>query len=248
MRSETAQDIDFLKTLVVQRTEDKTITNADGTTTVISQSVYSINCDEQFPGGDRIGIRCPECIMNGETSRVSVACGMITSIGLQQYHDESGEYHSHDPNVTRTDWECSNGHVGDYQSVKKCPAHKCETGYRILKTDPYYFRDAVARRNYAEGRSKFNAKDQTTRDNAPTSIAATEAASPMSTNINYMPTQFAYPGHWVVGNSGSGSMLYQNEAQPLINIAPTNTIRMQIVFNGRTYAGDLHVVDEPEKK
>lgn len=58
------------------------------------------------------GKRCPQCVAEGKRSRVYPGSSHTTLIApLGGYYDEDGIWQSApDPNVTTTNYSCSNGH------------------------------------------------------------------------------------------------------------------------------------------
>lgn len=71
-------------------------------------------------------LQCPFCADEGEISRVYVTEGPTTLMGHQDYHDEAGDYHSHDPNKRQILFRCSRGHR--WQRVKKSQCPSCDYG------------------------------------------------------------------------------------------------------------------------
>ena len=57
-----------------------------------------------------VAVRCPECVKAGKRSRVTVGASSSTLLGAPPFYDEEGRYHSPDPNVTTTQYTCSEGH------------------------------------------------------------------------------------------------------------------------------------------
>ena len=55
-------------------------------------------------------MKCPECQAEGIRSCVNVGRSMTTLMGWSPYYDEDGNYHSDNPNITTTEYSCSNGH------------------------------------------------------------------------------------------------------------------------------------------
>ena len=70
---------------------------------------------------------CEECKKEGKTSRINAPSGGLrTCMGTQQYYDEKGRYHSHDPNRTCMVYRCSNGHEWSKSELDECPVEDCE--------------------------------------------------------------------------------------------------------------------------
>lgn len=78
---------------------------------------------------------CPKCWENNQTSTVRLGGGRITQRGIESYYDEEGLYHSHDGNVGRGEWSCSNKHKGKYFKYNKCPGCNYGDGNIKLVTD-----------------------------------------------------------------------------------------------------------------
>lgn len=56
-------------------------------------------------------MKCPKCIEEGQLSTVIPNPGtMSTGMCVEEYWDEQGKYHWHDPNAHYTICKCSNGH------------------------------------------------------------------------------------------------------------------------------------------
>lgn len=72
-------------------------------------------------------MRCPECIAEGERSRLTSGGGMTTLLGYRPYYDEDGVYHDHDPNTTTTGYSCSRGHKFTIRTKRSCP--NCTYGH-----------------------------------------------------------------------------------------------------------------------
>ena len=53
---------------------------------------------------------CGQCEREGKKSKVYVGLPTGTLMGWVSYYDEDGNYVNEDPNVTTTDYSCSNGH------------------------------------------------------------------------------------------------------------------------------------------
>lgn len=67
-------------------------------------------------------VRCPQCVAAGARSTVRTSGVSRTLACSQEYWDEDGRYHSHDPNRHTTRWFCSNGHVWAVNSYPVCPS------------------------------------------------------------------------------------------------------------------------------
>ena len=73
-------------------------------------------------------MKCPECVKLGMKSVLHASGGITTLMCGQYFYDEDGVYHSHDPNLTTTEWHCSQGHQGYKREKKACPAPNCIKG------------------------------------------------------------------------------------------------------------------------
>lgn len=71
-------------------------------------------------------MKCEECGKLGKTSTIGIGSSIVTSAGISQYYDEEGNYHHHDPNVSSTDYHCSNGHSWVVKSKHTCES--CRRG------------------------------------------------------------------------------------------------------------------------
>lgn len=79
-------------------------------------------------------MKCPTCIAEGRTSRVTPGFTSSTLMGWSPYYDEAGVYHSHDPNERRQSLSCSNGHRWTDVRVVPCPAAGCDFGKPTKET------------------------------------------------------------------------------------------------------------------
>ena len=59
---------------------------------------------------------CEQCKEEGKKSKVYVGLTKKTTITWIPYYDEEGRYVNADPNVTTTEYACTNGH--DFQEVR----------------------------------------------------------------------------------------------------------------------------------
>lgn len=73
-------------------------------------------------------MKCPQCIDDGVTSRVTNNGSISHLLGWQPFYDEAGEYHAHDPNRVMTDLSCSNGHRFSATFKMRCPNVDCDYG------------------------------------------------------------------------------------------------------------------------
>lgn len=69
-------------------------------------------------------MRCPECDVSGQKSSVFIGLRTTTLMSWQDFYDEKGNFHHHDPNTTSTAYSCSNGHRWREDSQHCCPT--CE--------------------------------------------------------------------------------------------------------------------------
>ena len=63
---------------------------------------------------------CSECLELGLKSKVYVGCGSTTLAYSEPFYDEDGRYHNHNPNITTTEYSCSNGHKWTESSNYRC--------------------------------------------------------------------------------------------------------------------------------
>ena len=66
-------------------------------------------------------MKCPECVKVRGRSVVTEGGGRTTLMSPNNYYDEDGIFHSHDPNITTTTYSCSNGHEWTDKSKSSCP-------------------------------------------------------------------------------------------------------------------------------
>lgn len=71
-------------------------------------------------------MKCPECERSGDKSTLSIGASLTTAMYTQDYYDEEGVLHRHDPNRHETEYSCSNGHSFKKIHKLKCPALECE--------------------------------------------------------------------------------------------------------------------------
>ncbi len=55
-------------------------------------------------------MKCPKCQKEGKESKVFPHGSSTTLMHSQPFYDEKGKYHDHDPNITTSQYSCSNGH------------------------------------------------------------------------------------------------------------------------------------------
>ena len=67
-------------------------------------------------------MKCPACESVGLRSTVHAGGTMTTLLCSQNYFDEDGQPHFHDPNWRHATWTCSKGHSGDIQELPGCPS------------------------------------------------------------------------------------------------------------------------------
>ena len=67
---------------------------------------------------------CKECKAAGQTSTVTEVpgSGYVTAMYCAPFYDERGQYHHHDMNLTRTGYNCSQGHSWIASTRKGCPS------------------------------------------------------------------------------------------------------------------------------
>ena len=71
---------------------------------------------------------CPECVEQGQRSKVFEQGSTKTLLGWRPFWDEDGKRHSHDPNTVTSYYKCSNGHVWGTKSKVPCPNPDCDYG------------------------------------------------------------------------------------------------------------------------
>ena len=55
-------------------------------------------------------MKCPECVENGEKSRVFCGPATTTCMAVISYYDEDGKFVIDAPHIRTTSYSCSNGH------------------------------------------------------------------------------------------------------------------------------------------
>ena len=63
---------------------------------------------------------CPECKEQGLKSCVYPGQRFITAMGSEEYYDEDGKHHRHDPNIMKTRYSCTNGHGWGEEETGSC--------------------------------------------------------------------------------------------------------------------------------
>lgn len=66
-------------------------------------------------------MKCPKCVSNGDKSIVRVFSSSTTCLAGDEYYDEEGRHHWHDPNTRITEFRCSLGH----EFVERTPMRSC---------------------------------------------------------------------------------------------------------------------------
>lgn len=66
-------------------------------------------------------MKCERCVEFGLKSTIRIGPSSTTLMGSSPFYDEDGHYHDHDPNTTRTEYVCSQGHTTVKESKIKCP-------------------------------------------------------------------------------------------------------------------------------
>ncbi len=69
---------------------------------------------------------CETCKTEGKKSKLSSAGIKVTNLDVQDYFDEEGLAHWHDPNKRTTTYVCSRGHETQAIFYTKCPS--CDYG------------------------------------------------------------------------------------------------------------------------
>lgn len=55
-------------------------------------------------------VKCPQCVAEGEKSRVCVGSSATTCVCGEEFYDADGRHHYHDPNTTTVHYRCARGH------------------------------------------------------------------------------------------------------------------------------------------
>jgi len=84
--------------------------------------------------------KCPKCVEQGKRSKLYGGDGGTrTLMSFTVYHDEDGQYHSHDPNRLTSGYQCSEGHRFSVTYSSACPS--CTYGHNPIEVR--YFEDEV---------------------------------------------------------------------------------------------------------
>lgn len=67
-------------------------------------------------------MKCKQCEVEGEKSVVHVGPAFTTLMAGQEFYDEEGRWHNHDPNITTQSYRCSQGHSWSEDRRSKCRA------------------------------------------------------------------------------------------------------------------------------
>jgi len=68
-------------------------------------------------------MKCVECVRLGLKSTLHGTGGYSTLLNHDRFYDEEGALHIHDPNSTRSEMTCSNGHklrMVTFDSCRRC--------------------------------------------------------------------------------------------------------------------------------
>lgn len=80
---------------------------------------------------------CPACQREGKRSIVRITtdatkAALADKLPKNHYFDEDGQEHSHDPNIIRTDYRCSNDHV-----FYELSSWGCWCGYKACEAEVF---------------------------------------------------------------------------------------------------------------
>ena len=68
-------------------------------------------------------MKCEKCVEAGLKSTINAPLGcFVTAMGYYRYYDEEGKYHSHNPNVSTSEYSCSQGHIWIQKERSGCNA------------------------------------------------------------------------------------------------------------------------------
>lgn len=67
---------------------------------------------------------CEKCKTEDRKSTIRFSTEIVTSELVDNYYDEEGKLHIHDPNITETTYRCSNGHEWSERETEHCGACK----------------------------------------------------------------------------------------------------------------------------
>lgn len=65
---------------------------------------------------------CQTCKKENQKSTVRSSYGSVTLRTVENYWDEDGNYHAHNPNLHSLAYTCSRGHKWDGSYYPMCPA------------------------------------------------------------------------------------------------------------------------------
>lgn len=68
---------------------------------------------------------CPQCVENGEPSRVEMHTAVGSFGPIRPFEDHEGRLHLHDPTPATTHYSCSRGHSWAVDEATPCPVPGC---------------------------------------------------------------------------------------------------------------------------
>lgn len=73
-------------------------------------------------------MKCKQCEVEAKTSVIYRGLAVSTLMAGQEFYDEEGRWHNHDPNITTQSYRCSQGHSWSEDRRSKCRACSADTG------------------------------------------------------------------------------------------------------------------------
>ena len=193
------------------------------------------------------GIKCPQCVYDGQSSSVIVGMGMRTSAGVNSYYDSGGRFHSHDKNATKGTWTCSNGHAGNITTTAGCPQANCIEGRQMLTTDPAQYKAAKEERRRIEEEKIKERKKNSPQVQLITPTTIDQYAIGQNTIQNTIQHDYQYapyprptyiPVMPPVGTTATTYMSYNVPA-----VVP-GIIQLKMTISGVEYEGTLYPVQQ----
>lgn len=78
-------------------------------------------------------MRCPVCVSENQKSVVRITGTKSPEVPKDHFYDEQGQEHSHNPNIIRTTFRCSNGHRFEEASSWECVV----CGYKACEAEVF---------------------------------------------------------------------------------------------------------------
>lgn len=95
-------------------------------------------------------MKCPVCVREGKKSVLYEGFMSSTCGAVQNFYDEEGRSHFHNPNANCSNFNCSNGHQLSYVRASRCGVPGCEFGKGSRDIVWYYPKGATQGMEVAE--------------------------------------------------------------------------------------------------